>query len=237
MIRTSIFQATGVNGWRQSSPFAGMSISAALPEYLAIDGLIEWEPLPGSAVDRVRWQERQRTVSISPAAAVEASWLLAQSQVPAHSVGIIERIATLVIVEAIDEDGVPITSWRLDGQEIFDGSLNHPDPLQGTIALAWYLRQDSINYWSRLPVIDALATSRLPGDDLVQSWTDDLHGWNARHWDQQQLVLPDASRQTLWLSVLADSTAWRISAKGRLGGYYQQRSGRDSAGASARKRS
>lgn len=237
MIRTSIFNATGVQGWRQSSPFVGMAISLQMPTEAAIDGLIEWEPIPSSTVDRINWRERQRTVEITPVANVDQAWMLAQSQVPVHCIGIIERIATLITVQALDEDGLPISTWRLDGQEIFEGTLDHPNPANGSISITWWLRQDSINYWSQLPVIDGLPTSRLPGADMIQSWTDDLHGWNARYWDQQQIVCPDASRQTLWVSFLADSDAWKILAKGRIGGYHQQRSGRDSAGHSARVRS
>lgn len=236
MIRTSIFQATGVNGWSQSLPFVGNAISTQLGKSYAIDGLITWEPIPSATVDRIRWSERQRSTQLIPLT-TERSWLLAKSSVPVHCVGVIERIATLVEIEALDEDGVPITSWRLDGQTIFRGFLSHPDPVQGDLEVRWHLRQDSINYWSPINNINGIDASVLPGEDLIEPWDDDLYGWNARHWDQQQLIVPDGSRQTLWLSVRADSQRWLIRAKGRIGGYYQQRSGRDSAGDSARKRS
>lgn len=238
MIRTSLFDATGINGWNLSSPFYGNAISLPNPLSFAIDGLVEWEPQPGFAADRIQWTERQRTVvSFSPSLAREG-WVLSTVSTSPHQVGIIERIATLVEVDALDEDGVPITTFRLDGQEIFDGVVQHPIPALGSLSLAWALRQEGLSYYQAIGAIDAVPFSAIGGEEMVPPWADDLFGWNARSWDQLQLVYPDGYRVRLWLIAQATvADAWTVRAKGRLGGYAQARSGRDAAGRSARVRS
>lgn len=237
MIRTSL-NATGVNGWNMASQFSGLAISLPNPLSFAIDGTVEWEPQPGFAADRVQWSERQRSlVTIAPTTS-RLGWMLAAKSTSPHQVGIIERIATLLEIDALDEDGIPITTFRLDGQAIFDGALQHPIPAQGELNLSWLLRQEGVSYHRILGPIDAVPFDGIAGDDLIPQWNNDMFGWNARHWDQTQYVYPDGIRVRLWLVAQADENdAWLIRATGRLGGYAQARSGRDSAGRSARVRS
>jgi hypothetical protein len=162
--------------------------------------------------------------------------MLATFQVPAHCVGVIESISSLLEIDAVDEVGIPISTWRLDGQEWIQGQLIHPDPVQGTLRIRWELRQDSINYWSPILNINNANGDALPGADLISPWRDDLFGWSAPS-RRMQIVVPDATRQTLWAIIEVDEPRWMVRGKGRISGYVQQRSGRDSAGDSARVRS
>jgi hypothetical protein len=237
MIRTSLFNALGVNGWNMSSQFSGLAISVNNPRSFAIDGTVEWQPEPGFDPERIQWAERQRTVAFEPTTSA-LMWLLATESTSPHQVGVIERVATLLEVDALDGDGLPLTTFVLDGQEIFNGVLEHPIPGFGELSIGWRLRQEDYTYFRVVGAIDAVPYDAVPGNDVVPPWSDDVYGWNARYWDQLQIVYPAGYRVRLWVLAQADFLhAWRIRAKGRMGGYAQARGGRDSAGRSARVRS
>lgn len=236
MIRTSV-DALGVNGWAKAANFSGLAIKASLPSVFAIDGTVEWEPAPGFSPERIQWAERQRTVAFSPTTD-RLGWMIASTSTSPHQVGIIERIATLIEIDALDEDGVPIMTVVLDGQETFDGILLHPDPFAGTLSIGWALRQEDYTRYRVVGPIDGVPHQAIPGEDVIPPWDDDVFGWNARHWDQTQYVYPDGYRVRIWVDCQATvADVWAIRAKGRLGGYAQARGGRDCAGRSARVRS
>lgn len=177
---------------------------------------------PALRVDAIAWRESGREVQFVTTGQA-AAWLVASMNWTGYDVGIVERIATLVVVEALDDDGIPLASWRLDGETMLDGGvISHPTPARGVLRLLWRLQGVTASGGDRERTTDAASPYLLDGSDAIPPWDYDAFGWRSRFVDDMQIVFPRAELARLWLQASGQAAAWRISARGRLGGYAQK---------------
>lgn len=228
----------GVWGEHLRTNFAGNAFILQPSQRFAVDGGVYWQPQPWSDTERLRWAERQRSSEVIVPGVDWRCWQIANFDLVPHQLGIIERIATLVLVTALDDDGVPINRTTLDGSEIFEGTIEHPNPLRGVLRVRWSLTSEDLSRNAVGTVFSGVLVENRPGVAWLPTWQDDLFGWNSRYSDNLQLVIPDSTRLRLWVELQATTPDnWSVAAKGRIGGYAQTRGGRDAAGNSARVRS
>lgn len=218
-------EALGVWGLQPNVQFSGQAYH--FPNLWQQPVVTEWsakpDRAPWRAPERVRWNERQQLASISPSATMR-SWVLAEFQVPTLHQGTIERLVSYVKIRALDEDGLPIATFVLNGQDPTAGPIVHPIPARGELQLRWRLTGCELQQTPPPNNLNGIASQFTVGEDLVPAWSLDQYGWDVRWGDRQQLLVAAQTRVRLWLEVgqtVAGSDFWFITATGRIGGYTQ----------------
>lgn len=197
---------------------------------------------PWTDPERVRWSEQTRPVEFAPSHTQWRAWMLAYFEVPDLQMGVIEKIATYANVQAHNEAGVTLATWKLDGTDPTLHTLTHPILAGGTLSFRWRLTGSERTQGPPSSQVANVPSEYVPGNDLIRPWTTDVNGWNAPWGKRQQMIIDAQTRVRLWLEVIRstpsiDSSFWRIAAVGRLGGYAQMRGPGKAALVDARVRS
>jgi len=163
----------------------------------------------------LRWGDAVRCVPVV-VQDVPLVWEVARQDVPRYRVGCLERLATYLAAQPLDEQGQP-TGPRFVSS--FDTGLcdavEHPDG--STLTFRWHLRHHD----GETPGVlvgappEALPQS-LPPAGLPATWADWRYTWHGRYTDTMRALLT-----ARWLRLFvelqaANRSGWRIRAGGLL---------------------
>lgn len=144
--------------------------------------------------------------------------------VPSAAIGIVERLPTMLNVEALDANKDPIfTFGNTNGQDPCLDELQHPDAAVGPLTWVWRIVMQHVpsNSAPNLPLAGPAGAGAVMGDDLVPPWTDIRYGDLSRWGDRQQFVVRPSTQVRYWVTFFGPSGRYRIRVGARLAGYWQ----------------
>ncbi len=144
--------------------------------------------------------------------------------IPTASVGIVERVPTMMTVEALDDDGFPIFTYaNTNGEDPCLDRLVHPDGAVDNLTWAWRVVQNHVpaDGAPNLPLPGPVSPNAIAGDDLLNPWNDMRYGDRSRWGDRQQFVVRSSTQVRYWVTFFGPVDRYRIRVGARLAGYYQ----------------
>jgi len=197
---------------------------------------------PADSAERVCWVDRQRCIDCDPAEIVPegVAWELVTVEVPSSSVGVLEILHTILSVEALDEDGVPVYTYAgLGGERPCLEELEHPDDDVDPLSWRWSLQVQHTPTHGGPGGAGAYQGPVLPqhvlGTPRIPAW-DDLRYGHARPAQDLDLVIGARERVSVWVELYGPPDRYRVRAGARLAGYTQSAGRRGAALASSTRR-
>ena len=178
---------------------------------------------PAAAAEKLKMFDRQRCRTFGASITPEGrAFELVRFDIPAQTVGVVERIPTTFQVEALDAGGVPIFTYsNTNGQEPCLNLLVHPDPAVAE-PLQWQWRVTVTDNGPPAPYFGPIDPASIIGDDLVEPWNDMRNGHAERWPDELQYVLHPRKTVRYWVTVSGPAdNRFRVTAGGRIGGFWQ----------------
>lgn len=179
---------------------------------------------PAAASEKVRVFDRQRCTSnsgsVDPIVPTGATFELIRYDIPSQAVGILNRIPTVLEVEATDQ-GVPIFTYGgLNGERPCLDELRHPDPAV-TLPLTWLWRVTTTDNGPGQPYQGPIRPGDVFGDDLIEPWRDLRNGHGNRWPDHLHYVMHPRKTLHYWVTLFGPTNRFRVTVGGRFGGYWQ----------------
>ncbi len=177
---------------------------------------------PAAAAEKLQMFDRQRCQTFSAAVTPEgAAFELIRFDIPAQTVGVVERIPTTLQVEALDAGGLPVFAYsNTNGELPCLERLDHPDPAV-VLPLQWQWRVTTTDNGPPSPYIGPINPASIIGDDLVEPWSDMRNGHAERWPDELQYVLHPRKTVRFWITVFGPPGRFRVTAGARIGGFWQ----------------
>lgn len=182
---------------------------------------------PSEASEAVRSMVSQRCIDVDAADILSngVSFELTRIvHIPSGSVGIIERVPTMLTVDALDDDGLPIFTYgNTNGEDPCLNRLVHPDPQIANLTWLWRVVQNHVpgDGAPNLPLPGPVSPLAIVGDDLLDPWTDMRYGDRARWGDRQQFVVRPSTQVRYWVTFFGPTDRYSIRVGARLAGYRQ----------------
>lgn len=182
---------------------------------------------PAEASEAVRPIVSQRCIDVAESDIVQAGAAFELTRivhVPTASVGIIERVPTMLSVDALDENQVPIFTFaNTNGEDPCLDRLVHPDPTVDNLTWTWRVVQNHVPAEGapNLPLPGPVSPSAIAGDDLINPWSDMRYGDRSRWGDRQQFVVRSSTQVRYWVTFFGPVDRYRVRVGARLAGYYQ----------------
>lgn len=195
---------------------------------------------PASAAEVLHEYDVQRCIDINPGAIVATgvAFELLRETVPNGSVSVLQYYPTTLEVDALDENGDAIFTYsQLNGEEPCRSRVVHPDPLVGLLTWQWRITTTHNAAQGTSPaLVVGAAPGAVPGDDIVQPWTD-LRNGNQQWWpDRRQHPVMSRTIIRYFVALFGPPDRYRVRVGGRLGGYWQIAGRRGAAVRSATER-
>ena len=186
---------------------------------------------PASASEVLRPFELQRCIEDLSPQPDGVSFEILRYDIPSASIGIVERVPTVLDVEALGPLPNPqvvrevlFSYGSLDGSRPCRDQLEHPDPLV-LQPLTWQFRitltHDPGLENVTSPLQGPIIPRNIPGDDLVEPWRDLRFGTNSIWGDKQGRPILPRYQVRYWITLFGPAAQFRVTVGARLGGYWQ----------------
>ncbi len=180
---------------------------------------------PASAAEVIQEFDRQRCIDVNTSAIVPTgvSFELTRETVPNGAVSVLQFYPTTLEVDALDENGDPIFTYsQLNGERPCQERVVHPDPAVGLLTWQWRITTThNAAQGTPPPLLSGVSPGQVPGNDVVQPWTD-LRNGNRQWWpDRRQHPVMSRTIIRYFVTLFGPADRYRVRVGGRLGGYWQ----------------
>lgn len=182
---------------------------------------------PADASERVRVLEAQRCVDIQSLLIVPTGVVfeLVRYDIPVGAVGVLERIPTILEVQALDDQGEVIFTYPIEqtnGRQPCLRFLTHPDEGVGALFWTWHLTTSHVGWLQGVGnYLGPIPPHQIEGAHLIPPWSDLRVGHVERWGDRRQILVGELMEVRLWLELRGATGRWSVHAGGQLGGYWQ----------------
>lgn len=183
---------------------------------------------PSDASEAVRVMEVQRCIQVQAAnlSTSGVSFELVHFPIPHAAIGIVERVPTVLEVDALDENLEPIFSWSIEetngGRPCLE-QLEHPEVAGGILRWQWRIVTTHVGWTGGFDgqYLGPLPPAAIFGRDLLDPWSDLRFGHASIWGDRLQLIASPQSLIRYWVTFFGVTGRWRIHVGGKLSGYWQ----------------
>lgn len=183
---------------------------------------------PYGTNERLEWFDQADCIDVASneIAVTGRVWELARIVVHRYNLVTIERIGYRASVTALDDQGDPLATFILDGEDPCAVPLTHPDPAVvnplGFRFLLQINRLPSSSNGILPPLLVGAAPNLLPSDSPVLSYPDIRFGWREGWPNMNQFTDGGRSLVRFFVTLAGDPNRWELRQMGRLSGYQQQ---------------
>lgn len=190
---------------------------------------------PSATNERLDWFDVAECIDVASnqIALGGTAWELGRWVVQRYNLLTLERIGFRASVTALDEDGEPLATTILDGEDPCAVPIVHPDPAVANPLAFRFLVQvvrvplsgDGI----LPPLLRASAPNLIPSSSPVIQYPDLRFGWREGWPHLNQFVGGGRSLLRYILTIDGDPDRWSLRMMGRISGYTQQPGRTDAA--------